>query len=76
MHKKKVLLLLVLGVLAFALGIVGMLLLKHYGLKELVAIVGYPGVFAIVFAESGLFLVFLARDSLIVTTGLLASGIL
>lgn len=56
------------------LGVIGILLLEHYGLKELIAIVGYPGLFAIVFAESGLFFgFFLPGDSLLVTAGLLAS---
>lgn len=40
----------------------------------MVQIVGYPGIWAIIFAESGLFFgFFLPGDSLLVTTGLLAS---
>jgi membrane-associated protein len=74
MTKKKILLLLSLGSLLLIVGVLGLFLLEHYGLKELIAIVGYPGIFAIVFAESGLFFgFFLPGDSLLVTTGLLAS---
>lgn len=50
------------------------MVLRRYGLKNLVQIVGYPGIWAIIFAESGLFFgFFLPGDSLLVTTGLLAS---
>jgi len=46
----------------------------HFDLKELITTVGYLGLFAIVFAESGLFFgFFLPGDSLLVTAGLLAS---
>lgn len=46
----------------------------YVDLKELVTTVGYVGLFAIVFAESGLFFgFFLPGDSLLVTAGLLAS---
>ncbi len=72
--KKKIIILLALGSVALILAVIGLLLLEHYGLKELIAIVGYPGITAIVFAESGLFFgFFLPGDSLLVTTGLLAS---
>jgi len=72
--KQKTLILLLVGIVVLILGVIGILLLEHYGLKELIAIVGYPGLFAIVFAESGLFFgFFLPGDSLIVTAGLLAS---
>lgn len=72
--KKKILFLLVIGSLILLLGVVGLLLLEHFGLKNLIAYVGYPGITAIVFAESGLFFgFFLPGDSLLVTTGLLAS---
>lgn len=72
--RKKIFFLLLVGVAVLILGVIGILLLEHYGLKELIAIVGYPGLFAIVFAESGLFFgFFLPGDSLLVTSGLLAS---
>ena len=45
-----------------------------FDLVELIKTVGYAGVFAIVFAESGLFFgFFLPGDSLLLTAGLLAS---
>lgn len=46
----------------------------HFDLSELIVKVGYIGLFAIVFAESGLFFgFFLPGDSLLLTAGLLAS---
>ena len=46
----------------------------HVDLKTLILAVGYVGLFAIVFAESGLFFgFFLPGDSLLFTTGFLAS---
>lgn len=46
----------------------------HFDLPELIKAVGYLGVFAIVFAESGLFFgFFLPGDSLLFTAGILAS---
>jgi membrane-associated protein len=49
--------------------------LKRLDLKELIAAVGYPGLFGIVFAESGLYFgFFLPGDSLLFTAGLLASA--
>lgn len=46
----------------------------HYDLSELIQTVGYIGLFAIVFAESGLFFgFFLPGDSLLFTAGFLAS---
>ena len=46
----------------------------HLDLEQLVMTVGYVGLFAIVFAESGLFFgFFLPGDSLLLTAGLLAS---
>lgn len=46
----------------------------HFDLKELIQTVGYVGLTAIVFAESGLFFgFFLPGDSLLVTAGLLAT---
>jgi membrane-associated protein len=72
--RKKMLMLLVLGSVVLFLATAILILLKQYGLKELIAIVGYPGIWAIVFAESGLFFgFFLPGDSLLVTSGLLAS---
>lgn len=49
--------------------------LKHLlDLKTIIPLVGYPGLFAIVFAESGLFFgFFLPGDSLLFTAGFLAS---
>ncbi|HLB50205.1 MAG TPA: VTT domain-containing protein [Anaerolineales bacterium] len=46
----------------------------HFDLAQLITQVGYVGLFAIVFAESGLFFgFFLPGDSLLLTAGLLAS---
>lgn len=46
----------------------------HFDLVELIETIGYAGLFAIVFAESGLFFgFFLPGDSLLLTAGLLAS---
>jgi membrane-associated protein len=46
----------------------------HFDLKEVIEAVGYVGLFAIVFAESGLFFgFFLPGDSLLFTAGFLAS---
>src|SRR5258706_1642058 len=46
----------------------------HFDLKQLIETFGYAGLFAIVFAESGLFFgFFLPGDSLLVTAGLLAT---
>ncbi len=46
----------------------------HFDLVEIIKTVSYPGIFAIVFAESGLFFgFFLPGDSLLLTAGLLAS---
>lgn len=46
----------------------------HWDLAELIRLVGHLGVFAIVFAESGLFFgFFLPGDSLLFTAGFLAS---
>jgi len=46
----------------------------HINLEELIRTVSYGGLFAIIFAESGLFFgFFLPGDSLLLTTGLLAS---
>lgn len=48
--------------------------LLHFDIVKLIQSVGYLGVFAIVFAESGLFFgVFLPGDSLLFTAGFLAS---
>ncbi|MDB4984441.1 MAG: hypothetical protein JWM20_620 [Patescibacteria group bacterium] len=48
--------------------------LPHFDLKILLETVGYLGLFAIVFAESGLFIgFFLPGDTLLFTAGLLAS---
>jgi membrane-associated protein len=48
--------------------------LKQLDLKTLIRSVGYPGLFAIVFAESGLYFgFFLPGDSLLFTAGLVAS---
>jgi membrane-associated protein len=72
--KKKLALYLIAGSLLLLGAVLGILMLERYGLKELIAIVGYPGLFAIIFAESGLFFgFFLPGDSLLVTAGLLAS---
>ena len=44
-------------------------------LEQLIINIGYIGVFAIIFAESGLFFgFFLPGDSLLLTAGLLASA--
>ncbi|CAN5321273.1 VTT domain-containing protein [soil metagenome] len=46
----------------------------HFDLKLIIESIGYVGLFAIVFAESGLFFgFFLPGDSLLVTAGLLAT---
>lgn len=46
----------------------------HFDLKQIIETIGYAGLFAIVFAESGLFFGFvLPGDSLLVTAGLLAT---
>ncbi len=46
----------------------------HFDLKQIIETIGYVGLFAIVFAESGLFFgFFLPGDSLLVTAGLLAT---
>ena len=45
-----------------------------FDLKELIEAIGYIGLFAIVFAESGLFFgFFLPGDSLLFTAGFIAS---
>src|ERR671914_2134755 len=50
--------------------------LKNVDLKELIRSVGYVGLWAIVFAESGLYFgFFLPGDSLLFTAGLLASSV-
>ena len=47
----------------------------HVDLKEIVAAIGYAGVFSMVFAESGLLIgFFLPGDSLLFTAGFLASA--
>ncbi|MBI5151270.1 MAG: VTT domain-containing protein [Candidatus Pacebacteria bacterium] len=49
-------------------------MIPHFDLIEIIKAVGYVGMFAIVFAESGLFFgFFLPGDSLLFTAGLLAS---
>jgi membrane-associated protein len=46
----------------------------HFDLTQIIQTIGYVGLFAIVFAESGLFFgFFLPGDSLLVTAGLLAT---
>ncbi len=46
----------------------------HFDLAQIIQTIGYVGLFAIVFAESGLFFgFFLPGDSLLVTAGLLAT---
>lgn len=46
----------------------------HFDLKSIIESIGYVGLFAIIFAESGLFFgFFLPGDSLLVTAGLLAT---
>jgi membrane-associated protein len=46
----------------------------HFDLVELIKAVGYVGLFAIIFAESGLLIgFFLPGDSLLFTAGFLAS---
>ena len=48
--------------------------IPHFDLIYLIATVGYAGIFAMVFAESGLFFAFfLPADTLLFTAGLLAS---
>lgn len=47
----------------------------HFDLKEIIEAIGYFGVFAIIFAESGLLIgFFLPGDSLLFTAGFLASA--
>lgn len=49
--------------------------LLHLDLKELIATIGYLGVFAIIFAESGLLIgFFLPGDSLLFTAGVIAGS--
>jgi membrane-associated protein len=49
--------------------------LIHFDLKEFIATIGYIGIFAIVFAESGLLIgFFLPGDSLLFTAGLIAGS--
>jgi membrane-associated protein len=49
--------------------------LLHLDLKELIANIGYIGIFAIIFAESGLLIgFFLPGDSLLFTAGLIAGS--
>lgn len=51
--------------------------LKNADLKALITLVGYPGLIAIVFAESGLYFgFFLPGDSLLFTAGLLTSSVM
>jgi membrane-associated protein len=72
--KKELLIALSVGGVVLIIAVALLLLFKHYGLKELIQLVGYPGLTAIVFAESGLFFgFFLPGDSLLVTAGLLAT---
>src|SRR6187551_2998120 len=48
--------------------------MPHFDLKELIETVGYIGIFAIVFAETGLLIgAILPGDSLLFTAGFLAS---
>src|SRR3712207_6855883 len=48
--------------------------MPHFDLRELIQLAGYWGLFAIVFAESGLFFgFFLPGDSLLFTAGFVAS---
>jgi len=48
--------------------------MPHFDLEELIRTVGYVGMFAIVFAETGLLIgIFLPGDSLLFTAGFLAS---
>lgn len=48
--------------------------LSHAGLAHIVKLIGYPGLFAVVFLESGVFFgFFLPGSSLLFTAGLLAS---
>ncbi len=50
------------------------IVIVHFDLKQIIETIGYAGLFAIVFAESGLFFGFvLPGDSLLVTAGLLAT---
>ncbi len=47
----------------------------HFDLKEFIATIGYVGIFAIVFAESGLLIgFFLPGDSLLFTAGVIAGS--
>lgn len=56
------------------LALLGLKLTSSFDLKQLITNVGYVGLFAIVFAESGLFFgFFLPGDSLLFISGLLAS---
>lgn len=61
-------------VIFFLIGLVSLKPLSQINLKQLIVDVGYLGLFAIVFAESGLFFgFFLPGDSLLFISGLLAS---
>lgn len=72
--KREFALIATLGTVALVLATVILLIFRQYGIKHLIGIVGYPGLFAIIFAESGLFFgFFLPGDSLLVTAGLLAT---
>jgi membrane-associated protein len=49
-------------------------LLPHLGLMQIVRLIGYPGLFAVVFLESGVFFgFFLPGSSMLFTAGLLAT---
>ena len=50
-------------------------MLHLFNLREIIHVLGYPGIFAMIFAESGLFFCFfLPGASLLFTTGILASS--
>ena len=55
--------------------VLGMEHIIHFDLKELIATIGYIGIFSIIFAESGLLVgFFLPGDSLLFTAGVIAGS--
>jgi len=74
MRRSSLLFIIPLVLVVSAVGIVAYLLTQGLQLEQLIETVGYIGLFAIVFAESGLFFgFFFPGDSLLLTAGLLSS---
>ncbi len=60
------------GLAVLAIAALGLYLFRKVDLEEMISAVGYPGLFIIVFAETGLLIgFFLPGDTLLITTGLL-----